>query len=89
MCCGCPVIASDQVGAARDLVAPVRPDFVYPAGDIRALAATLRAAFADRGLLQETGRRAFAHVETHSPEKIIAATVEAVQKAVEAVQRSR
>jgi len=89
MCCGCPVIASDQVGAARDLIAPVRPDFVFPAGDIRALAATLRAAFADRELLQETGRRALAHVETHSPEKIIAATVEAVQKAVEAVQRCR
>ena len=89
MCCGCPVIASDQVGAARDLVAPVRPDFVFPAGNIRALATTLRAAFADRELLQETGRRGFAHVETHSPGKIIAATVEAVQKAVEAVQRRR
>jgi glycosyltransferase involved in cell wall biosynthesis len=30
MCCGCPVIVSDQVGAARDLVAPVSPQFVFP-----------------------------------------------------------
>ena len=89
MCCACPVIVSDQVGAARDLVAPVRPDFVFPAGDVSALAQTLRAAFADREKLRETGRRAFAYVETHSPQRIIAATVEAVRNAVEAVQREK
>ncbi len=31
MCCACPVLASDQVGAARDLVLPVSPDFIFPA----------------------------------------------------------
>jgi glycosyltransferase involved in cell wall biosynthesis len=87
MCCGCPVIVSDQVGAARDLVDPVRPDFVFPAGDTAALARILRTAFADREQLRETGRRGFLHVETHSPERIVAATVEAVGKAVHAVQR--
>src|SRR5262249_17789801 len=37
MCCGCPVLASDQVGAARDLVLPVAPEFVFPAGNVDAL----------------------------------------------------
>jgi glycosyltransferase involved in cell wall biosynthesis len=86
MCCGCPVIVSDQVGAALDLVAPVRPDFVFPVGNISALAQALRAAFADRAELQETGRRGFLYVETHSPQRIIAATVDAVRKALEAVK---
>jgi glycosyltransferase involved in cell wall biosynthesis len=88
MCCGCPVIVSDQVGAARDLVAPIRPDFVFPAGDTAALARTLHSAFTDRTQLRETAQRGFAHIETHSPERIIAATVEAVRKAVISV-RSR
>ena len=43
MCCGCPVAASDHVGAARDLVAPVRQEFVYRCGDVAALAASERA----------------------------------------------
>jgi glycosyltransferase involved in cell wall biosynthesis len=89
MCCGCPVIVSDQVGAARDLVAPVRPEFVFPAGDRAALAKVLRSAFADRQQLRATGQRGFHHIETHSPQRIIAATVEAVGKAVQAVEREK
>lgn len=87
MCCGCPVAVSDQVGASRDLVLPVRPDFVFPAGDTNALARTLRIAFTDREKLQETARRAFAHIETHSPKKYVAAVVEAVRNGAQAVQR--
>jgi glycosyltransferase involved in cell wall biosynthesis len=86
MCCGCPVIVSDQVGAARDLVAPVNPDVVFPAGDVPALANILRRAFADRQKLEEAGRRGFDHVETHSPQRIIAATVDAIRKAVESIR---
>jgi glycosyltransferase involved in cell wall biosynthesis len=89
MCCACPVIVSDQVGAARDLVAPVSPQFVFPAGNVQALANVLRIAFADREQLREVGRRGFAHVETHSPQRIIAATVEAVRKAVEVVRNEK
>ncbi|HMH79883.1 MAG TPA: glycosyltransferase family 4 protein [Candidatus Acidoferrum sp.] len=89
MCCGCPVMVSDQVGAARDLVAPVSPQFVFPAGNVQALANVLRIAFADREQLREVGRRGFAHVETHSPQRIIAATVEAVRKAVEVVRNEK
>jgi glycosyltransferase involved in cell wall biosynthesis len=47
MCFGLPVIASDAVGAAPDLVHPEENGFIYPAGDIRALAAVLGRALAD------------------------------------------
>jgi glycosyltransferase involved in cell wall biosynthesis len=89
MCCACPVIVSDQVGAARDLVAPVNPQFIFPAGDVPALANVLRLAFSDREQLREAGRRGFDHVETHSPKRVIAATVEAISKAVEAVRHEK
>jgi glycosyltransferase involved in cell wall biosynthesis len=82
MCCGCPVAASDQVGAARDLVAPVRRDFVYPCGDVPALRALLQDALADRTALSSLGRAAVSHMRTWSPERNIAATFEAIETAV-------
>jgi glycosyltransferase involved in cell wall biosynthesis len=39
MCFGLPIIASDKVGAAGDLVEPGVNGFIYPAGDVSALAA--------------------------------------------------
>src|SRR5262249_45678432 len=83
MRCGCPVIASDQVGAARDLIAPVRPEFVFPTGDVTTLARLLSAAFSDREKLRETAKIGLLHVEKHSPQITVAATVAAVRKAVE------
>jgi glycosyltransferase involved in cell wall biosynthesis len=82
MCCGCPVIASDRVGAARDLIAPVSPEFIYPCGKVDALAAVLRTALADRTRLHEIGQAALAHMQTWSPVQNIAATVEAIRIAV-------
>jgi glycosyltransferase involved in cell wall biosynthesis len=85
MCCGCPVAASDHVGAVRDLVAPVRPEFVYPCGDVEALADLLRGALVDRAILKSIGRASIAHMRTWSPEKNIAATIAAIQIAVSRV----
>jgi len=82
MCCGCPVAASDHVGAARDLVAPVRREFVFPCGDVSALAALLKDALADRTRLASLGRAAVAQMQTWSPERNIAATLEAIEIAV-------
>jgi glycosyltransferase involved in cell wall biosynthesis len=82
MCCGCPVAASDHVGAARDLVAPVRREFVFPCGQVAALAAVLNDAFADRGRLASLGGAAVAHMQTWSPERNIAATLDAIEIAV-------
>ena len=82
MCCGCPVSVSDHVGAARDLVAPVRQEFVFPCGDIAALTAILKDAVVDRSRLAALGRAAVAHIKTWSPERNIAATLEAIEIAV-------
>jgi glycosyltransferase involved in cell wall biosynthesis len=82
MCCGCPAAASDRCGAARDLVAPVSPDLVYRCGDIGALAKILCDAAADRPRLQSLGRAALAYIQTWSPERNVASTVDAVRLAV-------
>ena len=89
MCCGRPVIASNRVGAARDLVAPVAPDFVFSCGDIESLAHLLRKAAADATRLKDLGRAAVAHIRTWSPERNIAATVEAIRIAVNRAGRRR
>ena len=82
MCCGCPVAASDHVGAARDLVAPVHKEFVFRTGDIVALAALLKDAVSDRARLASLGTAAVAHMRTWSPERNIASTLEAIAIAV-------
>lgn len=82
MCCGCPVIVSHQVGAARDLVVPVEPGFVYRCGDIAALAAKLEAAATRPSSLKLIGARAVTHIQTWSPERNVSTTVAAVHLAV-------
>ena len=82
MCCGCAVVASDRVGAARDLVAPVAPQFVFSCGDVEGLAVILKDVAHDRARLQFVARAARAHIQTWSPEANIAATVEAIRTGV-------
>lgn len=55
MCLGRPVIVSDHVGCAQDLVQPQRNGLVFPAGDVAALTAALREAMADPARLRVWG----------------------------------
>jgi len=87
MCCGGPVVASDRVGAGRDLVAPVCPEFIYPCGDTDALAAILQRADANRTWLSGLGRAARARMETWGPPENIAGTVEAIARGVARIHR--
>lgn len=82
MCCGCPVMASNQVGAARDLVLPVAPDLVFPAGNVDALAAKLSSVAQDPGRLQQLREAALAHIRTWSPERNIEAMIQAIEAGV-------
>ena len=82
MLCGCPVVASDRVGAAVDLVAPVNPQFIFRCGDIYGLAGILSRAAADRTVLKEFSGRGTELVRSRSPERNVAATVEAVDRAI-------
>jgi len=88
-CCGCPVIVSDRVGAAEDLVKPVNPSFIFPYGNINALAELLRATLADPALLASWGRVAKERMETWSIRENISATVEAVRRAVSRRNRKK
>jgi glycosyltransferase involved in cell wall biosynthesis len=82
MLCGCAVVASDHVGAARDLITPGRTGFVYPCGNIDALADVLRQALANRAELPALGRAARTRMESWSPRENIHGTVEAISLAV-------
>jgi glycosyltransferase involved in cell wall biosynthesis len=84
--CGCPVVASDHVGAARDLIAPVNPGLIYPCGDVSALARILRDTLQERTRLAQLGQAARLHMESWSPRENIAGTVEAVALGVARVK---
>src|SRR6202035_5788370 len=71
MLCGCPVAASDHVGAARDLIEHGRTGFVYPCGDVDALAAILGRALENREWLSQLGRAARIRMESWSPRQNI------------------
>ena len=55
MCMRRPLLVSDHVGCAQDLVRPFRNGLVFPAGDVPALASSLREAFSDVDRLQKWG----------------------------------
>ena len=85
MCCGCPVLVSDRVGARKDLIAPIRSDFVFRCGDIEALASILRRLASDSTLTTSIGRSCQEHMRKWSPEHNISATLEAIRFAADRV----
>ena len=86
MLCGCAVASSDHVGAARDLIAPVDPSFIYPCGDVAALAHLLRRALTSSTILAEYGQSARCRMDSWSPRENIAGVMEAIEKAVARVR---
>jgi glycosyltransferase involved in cell wall biosynthesis len=88
MLCGCPVAASDHVGAARDLIEHGRTGFVYPCGDIEALAAILGQALGNRAPLFAMGTAARTRMQSWSPRENIDATVAAIARGVARVGRA-
>lgn len=55
MCAGMPIIASNAVGCARDLVRDGVNGYTYPAGDVGALTDALRPLLADASLRERFG----------------------------------
>jgi glycosyltransferase involved in cell wall biosynthesis len=86
MCCGCPVIVSDQVGAAQDLIAPISPEFIFRCGDIDALAALLARTLGDRPFLQRLRQLGLAHMQTWTPQRNVASAVDAIELAASRVR---
>jgi glycosyltransferase involved in cell wall biosynthesis len=79
--CGCAVVASDRVGSAKDLIAPVSPALIYPCGDVQALATVLSTLSADRDRCRDLGLAAKARMARWSPEDTVAGAVQAVEAA--------
>ena len=87
MLCGCPTILSDKIRGRLELVRPGYTGFIYPCGNVDALAEILRAALADRQKLKQMGRAAERVMETWSPHENVEAHVQAVEKAVLMMQK--
>jgi glycosyltransferase involved in cell wall biosynthesis len=81
-CCGCPVAASDRVGATTDLIAPVNPDFIFPYGDVPALTRLLQKALCDPVELARRGQDALRRMKTWSIRENISGALEAVERAL-------
>ena len=86
-CCGCPVIASDRVGAAQDLIAPVNPSFIFPCGNVDALTTILKTVLANPKALKVYGLEARRRMETWSIRENVSGTVDAVRLAVARLHR--
>lgn len=56
MCLSRPIIVSDHVGCAQDLLQPSKNGLIFPAGDVAALSAALTEAFADSARLKTWGQ---------------------------------
>lgn len=82
MVCGRPVIVSDRVGAGDDLVQNGQTGFVYPSGNIEALAAILGEVLTNPTKLCQMGEASRKRMETWSPRENVEALVYAVEKAI-------
>jgi glycosyltransferase involved in cell wall biosynthesis len=88
-CCGCPVAASDRVGATTDLIAPVNPDFVFPCGDVPALTEILQRAVSDPTELARRGQDSLRRMQFWSAPENITGVLEAVERALSRTRAKR
>lgn len=66
MCTGRPIIVSDHVGCARDLVHHGKNGLKFAAGNVPALAGALREAFADGQRLKNWGEKSRTMIQNYS-----------------------
>jgi len=85
MCMARPIIVSDNVGCAQDLVHPGRNGLVFPAGDVPALADALREAFSDPERLRSWGAASREIVQDYTYEQ----ATKGLAQALEGVKRGR
>ena len=82
MLSGCAVIVSDQVGARFDLVRNGETGYVFPMGNIDALAALLAELIPAREKLRQMGAAARQRMATWSPEQNIEGLIHAIDIAL-------
>jgi glycosyltransferase involved in cell wall biosynthesis len=79
---GLPAIVSDRVGCGPDLVEEGKTGFVFPFGDVEALAARLSRLAIAPDARREMGMAARTVAQRHSPERAARATVQAADVAM-------
>lgn len=82
MAAGLPVLASDQVGAACDLVEPGGNGLIFPAGDVEALYCAMRQVVEQPTLLSDWGQRSSELSRRLTPEAGAGHLVGVIQKAM-------
>jgi glycosyltransferase involved in cell wall biosynthesis len=85
---GLPVVCSDAVGAAEDLVIPGENGYIFPSGDVVALQAALEAIIGDTGRMAAFSEKSAQLAQRLSPaygarqlQQILVEVVERWQKA--------
>ena len=78
MLCGLPAIVSDRVGAKFDLVRSEENGYVFPAGNVDALAAILRQILQNPAKISLMGASARQRMKTWSPSEYVDSIVRAV-----------
>ena len=81
MLCGCPVAVGDRVGAHRDLVTPGQNGFIFPAGDVNALAAILKENLGATVRLRQLGEAGRQRMQSWSPTEAIDSFILALERA--------
>ncbi|BBC24675.1 glycosyltransferase family 4 protein [Pseudanabaena sp. ABRG5-3] len=79
MCMGNPVIVSNHVGCAADLVKPFENGLIFDAGNVDALTDCLREAMGDRDRLKRWGEESKKIIANYSYEHVIAGLKQALQ----------
>ncbi len=83
MCFKLPIIVSDIVGCAKDLVKYDRNGYTYPMGDVEKLASYLEILINDENKRKKFGEESFKIVQGYSYQK----DIEGVLKALESIKR--
>jgi glycosyltransferase involved in cell wall biosynthesis len=82
MLCNCPVIASDRVGAVRDLITHSETGYLYRCDDANALAVLLQSVLGNPAQLQSVRQNALQRIRTWTPQASADALVQAVEQAL-------
>jgi len=82
MLCGCPAVITDRIRGRFDLVKHGSTGFIYPCGDLDALAGILAEVLPDRARLAQIAEAARERMESWSPPDTVEAHVRAVGQAL-------
>jgi glycosyltransferase involved in cell wall biosynthesis len=88
MLCGLPVILSDEILGRREQIDEGETGYIFPCGNVDALAGILRRSFADRAKLEAMGKAARRKMDLFSPRTSVKSLLELLDVTSEKVGNS-